>query len=832
MKHFATFTFLSTVFLLWSNSASAQIVTPGGKFIHFNGVDQRMVIPNHSDLNISAGESYTITCRVSPDNFDSQYSIISKGNFLIPGARFELYTSKSPSVLNLGFTLQNSDNIKLGAWSVASLEAGRWVHLAWVYQAGEKSSRIYVNGELMSTVSNNVIGRSNVINSLDLTVGCGSTDATDHTPFQYWPGQFDELRIWKRALSGYELLADRTDLKAGSNGLVAAYDFENITNNIVPDVSGKGHSGQVYGYGIRVVPTRLPVGIGEINERLVAFRIIAESAYETVKCITVNLVGTKDFSDVTTLKAYYNGSAERLNLKTARLFGSSAAGKDKTSITGDLKLAVGDNYFWITADISSQAREGNPVVASVVSYTTGTGAVITVPYLPGSRTILLANKLLFSGGDAGSKHYRIPSIVTARDGSLVTATDKRWNFPYDLPNHIDVVIRRSTDNGRSWSDPRTIAGEGINTGFGDPALVLNRKNGEIICLFAANKGFFYSTAAAPIRIYQSKSSDNGVSWSTPQDITPQIYGVGSLNPPTQTWQGAFVASGAATQLKSGRLMAAIAVRENATGTISNYVIYSDDNAQTWKASVNRATTNGNEAKLVELDNGNLLMSIRNPGTRLFNISKDRGMTWGVPYLQPAIKDPYCNGDMIRYTSVSRGYNKNRLLHSIPYANSRKNVSVLLSYDEGSTWPVRKTIYPDISGYSSLTVMNDGTIGIYYEVGEYDLYQMYFVRFSLDWLSDGTDTWKDKRSGIISATDEIAENPAAVTVYPNPAEGVVNITGPLVWNSLIEIFNTQGTLMISRRFENPGNQVQLSVQSLSPGVYFIRINGIITKLVVK
>jgi len=158
-------------------------------------------------------------------------------------------------------------------------------------------------------------------------------------------------------------------------------------------------------------------------------------------------------------------------------------------ISVDFHFSAGENYFWITADISSRALEGNKICASVQTYTTGNGSLVSVGNVPGSRTILLNHKLLFSGGDGGSKNYRIPAIVAARDGSLVTATDKRWNSAFDLPGNIDVVIRRSADKGRTWSSAITIAGEGIDTGFGDPALVVNQKNGEIICLFASNKGF-------------------------------------------------------------------------------------------------------------------------------------------------------------------------------------------------------------------------------------------------------------------------------------------------------------------------------------------------------
>ena len=143
---------------------------------------------------------------------------------------------------------------------------------------------------------------------------------------------------------------------------------------------------------------------------------------------------------------------------------------------------------------------------------------------------------------------------------------------------------------------------------------------------------------------------------------------------------------------------------------------------------------------MELNNGDLLMSIRNKGLRRFNVSSDKGMTWKTAYNQSDVPDPNCDGDIIRYTSTLDGYNKNRLLHTIPFSADRFNVSVLMSTDEGATWPIRKTIFAGASAYSSITVLPDGTLGIYYENGENSIYQMYFVRFSLDWLSNGTDTF--------------------------------------------------------------------------------------------
>lgn len=486
--------------------------------------------------------------------------------------------------------------------------------------------------------------------------------------------------------------------------------------------------------------TELPTGKGDKNQRIIAIKI---STGTTTKPITVNSLnltmnGTTDIKDVENVKIFYSGKSPNFNPDTNTLFGQKQPAQGNLTIAGQQNIPPGtSSYFWIAYDVATTATEGNLLDTTFESIEINSETYpITNNSVAGNRVVLLANTLLFTPGDFGSNNYRIPAIITAADGSLVTVTDKRWNDAGDLSNKIDPVVRRSTDNGKTWSQPLVIANFGGPNGAGDAALVLDKSNGDILCLMAAEKGFFTSTNSNPIKILLVRSTDNGITWQSPVDISSQIYG------PNPGWKGVFVASGRAHQLRDGKIVAAIAVRENVNGVehINNYLITSADHGNTWIASTARAELDGDEAKVVELNNGDIMMSIRNKGSRRFNISKDRGASWQTAYNQPDILDPNCDGDFIRYTSTLDGYNKNRLLQTIPYAENRSNVSVLMSTDEGLTWPVRKTIFPGASAYSSITVLSDGTLGIYYENGENSIYQMFFVRFSLDWLTNGTDSF--------------------------------------------------------------------------------------------
>lgn len=350
--------------------------------------------------------------------------------------------------------------------------------------------------------------------------------------------------------------------------------------------------------------------------------------------------------------------------------------------------------------------------------------------------------VLFNMGDYDPQYWRIPALVTAADNSLVAVVDKRGSSLGDLPNTISIMSRRSTDNGKNWSEPVVVAQGGNGKTYGDPAVVLDKKTGNLICMFVGDQGLWNATPYNRQGIYVSKSTDNGVSWSEPVAITDQVYANHS------SWYAGFAGSGHGLCLKDGRLMFVLAIRAtSATGVpLHNYAIYSDDGGDNWTLSTNAATTAGDEAKVVELEDGDILMSIRNPskGNRIFCKSTDRGQTWGKAYFETELKDPACNGDIIRYSySTDEGSEgKSRLLHSLPESTTtRENVTIYLSEDDGETWPIKKRLVDGYSAYSSLTVLSDGTIGALVEEGKWDSnlpgedgFQLVFYRFTMDWLT--------------------------------------------------------------------------------------------------
>lgn len=500
--------------------------------------------------------------------------------------------------------------------------------------------------------------------------------------------------------------------------------------------------------------TRL-AGRGNAHEVILKARISSERVL-SLQSATISLGGTTDLSDINKIRiynTYATNDFDSRNAAGATLVGEHSPTKPDFDITLSGELPAGNTYLWLTASLSDSATEGHHLDAALLSLTTTQGTLTaTDPDPEGYREIVLRATTLYRGGDHKSQQYRIPTLITAHDGSLVALTDKRKNNIGDLPQDIDIICKRSTNGGATWSEPLTLAqGTGYKHGFGDAAITWGQNENELVALFVGGNGLFDSSPDDRIKTYMTRSTDNGISWSTPRDISEVIYDKG--------FTASFCASGNGLLCTTGRIMFVAAIRETTGYDIVNYLLYSDDNGNTWQLS-KPAFTNGNEAKVVELTDGRILMSIRQDGRRAYCLSDDGGTTWSEPSTWEEMdNDRGTNGDIIRYTSTTQGHDKNRILHSFPkHSNARRNVSVFLSYDEGKTWPISRCITPYKAAYSSLCILHDGSIGLYVEENHDDKtvyhepwntwedeYEMVFYNFSLEWLTCGNDTIKSSET---------------------------------------------------------------------------------------
>ena len=804
-------------------------------YLTFNGVDQYMSIPHHPDFNIDSDESFSLTAWVRNVSYTEYPRYICKrdaaSNSGSERSGYEFFgTPAAGQSLGLNTPTTTSGHA-LSVYTGITVPAGEWMHIALVVDRAENIIRIFHNGNTNTAWSASLNGWT-VENTHDLFVGAGNSGGQ---PCYFCNGSFGNIRFYNIALDD-EMIAvdiDTDDIsnlpQEMHNALLAAYDMDsaNVDDNIMHDISGNGHVANMMNFAfgdaeilnVSLVQESRKIGRANDNEVLLraAVSFGGENASINDNSLSFSLQGTSDVDDVKSVKIYSTGTSpvfDNRDLQNAVLLADVEPSLDVTVCQINAEIVSGVNYLWITVEVADDATEGNVIDAELYSVSTPSQTFeIVNPSPSGDREIILAHTLLFQPGDYNSTNYRIPGVITAKDGSIVAVTDKRKYNQGDLPEDIDIVCRRSTDGGHTWSEPYTIAqGTGYNHGFGDCVLAWTNDDNGLIAGFVGGVGLWNSTPSNPIRSYIARSYDNGQTWTEPEDITDFIFGSNCVVPEHRTWRASFFGSGNGLITSTGRIMFVAAIRETTAQSLSNYAVYSDDNGITWHVS-GRASVSGDEAKVTELVDGRILMSIRHNGKRWYNISNDGGETWqSSTSTWNDITAPACNGDMIRYTSVNQGFNKNRLLHSVPFGSSRTDVSVYISYDEGETWPVRKCIVPYSSAYSSLCVLPDGTIGLYVEE-EYpgnSGYSTVFYNFSLEWLTDGSDS--------LDPTF-IAENEQqrpSIDVYPVPA------TSCIVFNEAVknvEIFDVTGELVIYKQIAATEKPL-VDVSDLDKGLYFV------------
>jgi sialidase-1 len=356
---------------------------------------------------------------------------------------------------------------------------------------------------------------------------------------------------------------------------------------------------------------------------------------------------------------------------------------------------------------------------------------------------------VFNAGADGYSCFRIPAMITTRSGVILAMADGRITNCADIPNPLDLVLKRSTDNGKSWGPLQVVADYGHNTNdtdmypaygitnpvprvsAGDAALLLDRTNGRIWTLYDNGAWVQKQSRHRAIKLELRYSDDEGKTWSGAIDIEAQNRG---LRPPGTDFMAG---PGNGIQLMhgphAGRLIFATYIWNK---PFFSTLIYSDDHGRTWHLG-GKSAEGGGETQIAETDNGHLLVTIRSntliqKGVRFFNRSEDGGMTWSTPYFeskdQPSIPDPKCQASLFRVDDA-RGKNGCALfLSNVAHPSARTNLMLRTSFDLGQTWPTSQMIYAGGAAYSSLTHLTNGALGLLFEADKYGRICFTEVRF--------------------------------------------------------------------------------------------------------
>lgn len=338
----------------------------------------------------------------------------------------------------------------------------------------------------------------------------------------------------------------------------------------------------------------------------------------------------------------------------------------------------------------------------------------------------MTQDVLWKSGQGGYKSYRIPALAVTKKGTVLAFCEGRRVGGGDS-GAIEILLRRSVDNGASWSEQQVVWADVGNT-CGNPSPVVDRQTGMIWLLLTWNRGddkepqIIAQTSKDTRRVFVTSSVDDGSTWTTPREITADV------KLPEWTWYA--TGPGAGIQLeKNGRLVIPCDHIEAKTKRYFSHVIYSDDHGASWKRGGTTPRDQVNECEVVERSDGSLLLNMRSydPASRARQVavSKDGGLTWSDQRPDFALIEPICQA------SIRRADTKTIVFSNPASREGRKNLTVRASEDDGKTWERRLTLHAGPSAYSDLASLRKNTLACLYECGEKSAYEtITLARFAL------------------------------------------------------------------------------------------------------
>ncbi|KAA5546627.1 sialidase family protein [Adhaeribacter rhizoryzae] len=352
---------------------------------------------------------------------------------------------------------------------------------------------------------------------------------------------------------------------------------------------------------------------------------------------------------------------------------------------------------------------------------------------------------VYISGTEGHQSYRIPAIIGLPNGHLLAFAEGRVQGAGDFGD-INIVLKRSTDKGKTWSNLQTVV-DYNNLQAGNPAPVVDVKDpaypkGRIFLFY--NTGNNHENEVRKgnglREVWYKTSTDGGLSWSEPVNITTQVHRpkqpqINVAYNFSEDWRSYANTPGHAMQFASGAYKGRIFVAANHSAgnpqpqaqDYQAHCFYTDDHGKTFKLGITVQVPGSNESTATELSGGKLLMNSRNQKgdirARIISVSSNGGTTWDSTWFDHTLIDPVNQGSLL---TLGKKKGKNIIAFSNAASTKlRDNLTLRISYDEGKSWPKNILIdkstapnQPNFTAYSDLVNISKSEIGVLYERDNY------------------------------------------------------------------------------------------------------------------
>lgn len=475
----------------------------------------------------------------------------------------------------------------------------------------------------------------------------------------------------------------------------------------------------------------------------------------SVKEMVFSLNGTTNLNDIETISLYAANKNGEISSK--ELIGKPVLPAQTVVFKNELPFSSDTLTLWASVKLKNKITLSNRINLSCESIITTDGKVdfSALPSPAGLRTGVAVRQHLQDNVNTS----RIPGLATSKKGTLLAIYDARYESSRDLQGHMDIGLNRSLDGGETWLPIQIILDKkewgGLPekyNGVSDACILVDDHTGDIYVAGLWMHGVLDGKTGKWVQgltqdstrwIHQwqakgsqpgldvketcqfliTKSSDDGLTWSEPVNITSQTK--------RKEWCLYAPAPGHGITLKDGTLVFPTQGRDKNGLPFSN-ITWSKDGGKTWTTS-NPAYSDVTECMAVELSDGSVMLNMRDnrnhkntdENGRRICITTNLGQTWiEHPTSRKALIEPTCMGSIHKHTYKQNGEEKSLLLFTNPASRThRNNITLKASLDDGNTWLNDQSILLDQGhgrGYSCITSVNDSVIGILYESSQADM----------------------------------------------------------------------------------------------------------------